>query len=367
MIEINPTNTRIWSRLGPSGAVGTAAMEIGENQPEALMLTADLCFFSGLERFKEKFPDKMYNFGIAEQNMIGAAGGLAKEGFIPFVSTYASFCSSRCADQVRVNMSYMKLPIKMIGLTAGYGAGILGATHMSVEDIAFMRSLPNIIVLSPADCTEIIKCMIAVSKTEDPTYIRLSGPVNTPIIYKKDYDFEIGKSIKLKEGKDICFIATGSMVSQTLKATEILEEKGISCSVINMHTIKPLDQDAIVNASSKHMLIVTVEEHSIYGGLGSAVSEVLAKEYNHAPLEIIGIKDLFVKPGDYQFQIEQSGLTAKQIAERIKDRMFALCEVSPQSRTCVCGGGEKGPCKKIISIIFVLGTNQKWEVSRYAA
>lgn len=318
MIDINSTNTKIWSRLGPSGAIGTAAMEMGEHQPEVLMLTADLCFFSGLERFKTKYPDKIYNFGIAEQNMVGAAGGLAKEGFIPFVSTYASFCASRCADQVRVNMAYMKLPIKMLGLTAGYGAGILGATHMSIEDIAFMRSLPNITVISPADCTEIIKCIIAASKTKEPTYIRLSGPVNTPIIYKDDYEFEIGRAITLKKGQDICFIATGSMVSQALKAAEIIETNGISCSVVNMHTIKPLDEDAIIKASNNHKLIVTVEEHSIYGGLGSAVSEVLIKEINHAPLEIIGIEDLFVKPGDYQFQIEQSGLTEEQIAERIK-------------------------------------------------
>lgn len=351
MIEINSTNTRIWSRLGPSGAVGTAAMEMGENQPEVLMLTADLCFFSGLERFKDKYPDKMYNFGIAEQNMVGAAGGLAKEGFIPFVSTYASFCSSRCADQVRVNMSYMKLPIKMLGLTAGYGAGILGATHMSVEDIAFMRSLPSITVISPADCTEIIKCIMAASKTKEPTYIRLSGPVNTPIIYKEDYDFEIGKAIVLREGQDICFVATGSMVSQALKAAEIIEENGVSCSVINMHTIKPLDKDAILKASNEHKLIVTVEEHSIYGGLGSAVSEVLAKESKHASLEIIGIEDLFVKPGDYQFQIEQSGLTAEQIAERI-ERVF------------VSGGVQR---KQIIASIYVVDTNQFGEVSSYAA
>lgn len=316
MIEINSTNTRIWSRLGPSGAVGAAAIEMAESLPKVLMLTADLCFFSGLERFKEQYPDKMYNFGIAEQNMVGAAGGLAKEGFIPFVSTYASFCSSRCADQVRVNMAYMKLPIKMLGLTAGYGAGILGATHMSVEDIAFMRSLPNITVISPADCTEIIKSIMAAAKTNDPTYIRLTGPVNTPIIYKEDYDFEIGKAIFLEQGRDVCFIATGSMVSQALKAVDILKEKGISCSVMNMHTIKPLDEEAVINASNNHKLLVSVEEHSIYGGLGSAVSEVLSNKANHAPLSIMGIEDLFVKPGDYQYQIEQSGLSADQIAER---------------------------------------------------
>lgn len=317
MIQFDSKNARIWSRLGPSGVVGTAALEMAENIPEVLMLTADLCFFSGLERFKNQYPDKIYNFGIAEQNMIGAAGGLAKEGFIPFTSTYASFCCSRCADQVRVNMAYMKLPIKMIGLTAGYGAGILGATHMSVEDIAFMRALPNITVISPADCGEIIKCMIAAAKTKEPTYIRLTGPINTPIIYKENYDFEIGKAISLRKGNNICFIATGSMVSQALKAAEILEEKGISCSVINMHTIKPLDIEAIYKASDNHNLLVTIEEHSVHGGLGSAVSEVLIQKKEHAPLVIVGIEDMFVKPGEYQYQIEQSGLTGKQIAERI--------------------------------------------------
>lgn len=324
MISIDSRNTRIWSRLGPSGAVGLAALELAEELSDVLMLTADLCFFSGLERFKEQYPDKLYNLGIAEQNMVGVAGGLAKEGFIPFVSTYASFCTSRCADQVRVNMSYMKLPIKMLGLTAGYGAGILGATHVSVEDIAFMRSIPNITILSPADCTEVIKCMLAAAKTKDPTYIRLTGPVNTPIVYKDDYDFEIGKAITLKSGTDVCIIATGSMVSQALKAADLLDEKGVSCSVINMHTIKPLDEDAINAASKTHKLIVTAEEHSVYGGLGSAVSEVVARNKEHAPLDIIGINDLFVKPGDYQYQIEQSGLTAEQIADRIILRIGIL-------------------------------------------
>lgn len=324
MIVIDSKNARIWSRLGPSGAVGSAALDLAEENKDVLMLTADLCFFSGLERFKEKYPERLYNLGIAEQNMVGVAGGLAKEGFIPFVSTYASFCSSRCADQVRVNMSYMKLPIKMLGLTAGYGAGILGATHMSVEDIAVMRALPNIAILSPADCVEVIKCMQAAAKTNDPTYIRLSGPVNTPIIYQEDYDFEIGRAIILKDGTDVCILATGSMVSQSLKAADILKEKSISCSVINFHTIKPLDERIIQKASKKHKLLITVEEHSIYGGFGSAVSEIVSRMNAHTPLDIIGIKDLFVKPGDYQYQLEQSGLTAEQVSNRILNDLEKL-------------------------------------------
>ena len=168
MIEYSRHNLRKWSLLGPGGAVSTAAMELGERNPDVLMMTADLCDYSGLRRFGKVYPDRLINVGIAEQNMIGIAAGLAKEGFVPFANTYASFCASRCADQIRVNMAYMKLPVKLIGLAAGLWAGVLGATHMAVEDLALMRSLPNITVISPADCTEIIKAILAAAETPDP-------------------------------------------------------------------------------------------------------------------------------------------------------------------------------------------------------
>lgn len=317
MIDFSSKNMRIWSRLGPSGAVGEAAAELAKRNPKVLMLTADLCFFSGLERFKNEYPDKIYNFGIAEQNMVGAAGGLAKEGFIPFANTYASFCASRCVDQVRVNMAYMQLPIKLIGLTAGFAAGILGATHMSIEDVSLMRALPNITVISPADCTEIIKCMLATAETNDPTYIRLTGPMNMPIIYKEDYNFEIGKAITLQEGSDICLVATGSMVYQALQAAMSLEEDGFSCSVINMHTIKPIDKETLDKANENHKLIVTVEEHNVIGGLGGAVAEYLAGKVNHIPQLTIGIEDFFPHAGSYPYLIEQCGLTPMHIKEKI--------------------------------------------------
>ena len=319
MIEINSKNARIWSRLGPSGALGISAIELGQTTDNVVMLTADLCFFSGLERFKASFPDRFYNFGIAEQNMIGVAGGMAKEGLIPFVTTYASFATSRCLDQVRVNMAYMKLPIKLIGLTAGFGAGILGATHMSIEDIAIMRALPNVTILAPADCSEIIKCVLAASKTNDPTYIRLSGPVNTPIVYKEDYKFEIGKAIKLRTGYDVCIIATGSMVNEGLKAADLLEKEGITSTVLNMHTIKHLDKYIIDQIAIKHKLLVTLEEHSVIGGLGSAVSEYIANG-EYPPLEIIGIEDFYAPAGEYRYQLECCGLTASQIAKKIQQK-----------------------------------------------
>ena len=324
MIEFNKRNMRTWSLLGPSGAHGTAAMELAETNPSVVMLTADLCFFSGLERFKTAYPDKLYNLGIAEQNMIGVAAGLAKEGFIPFANTYASFCASRCADQVRVNMSYMKLPIKLIGLTAGYGAGILGATHVSIEDVSLMRALPNITVISPADCTEIIKAILAAAETPDPTYIRLTGPMNTPAVYKEDYDFQIGKAVTIQEGEDVAIIATGSMVAQSVKAAKLLEEEGIRCSIINMHTIKPLDTDAVMDANKKHKLIVTAEEHSIIGGLYGAVAEVLCRETAQNPVLPIGINDFFVHAGSYNWQMTESGLEPQIMKKKIMTEMLQI-------------------------------------------
>ncbi len=316
MIEFNRHNIRTWSLLGSGGALSSAAMELGENKPEVLMMTADLRDYSGLKRFGQTYPERMINVGIAEQNLIGVAAGLAKEGFIPFANTYASFCTSRCADQIRVNMAYMKLPIKVIGLSAGLGAGVLGATHMAIEDLAVMRSLPNMTVLSPADCTEMIKAILAASETPDPTYIRLTGPMNMPIVYHEDYDYQIGKAIEIRKGRDLCLMATGSMVYHSVRAAEILAEAGISCQVVNMHTVKPLDTESVDRALDKKM-IVTVEEASVIGGLGSAVSEYLAPR-TEKPLQImIGIPDSFPHAGSYNYLLEQCRLTGKQIAESI--------------------------------------------------
>lgn len=319
MIKYSPREIRTWSMLGSCGAFGVASMELPEIDPRCVVLTSDLCTYSSLDRFRQKYPDKFFNFGIAEQNMVCVAAGMAKEGFVPFATTYASFASSRCLDQVRVNMGYMKLGVKLVGLTSGLAVSILGATHMSVEDIAVMRSIPNITVLSPADCMETIKCVLAATKIEGPVYIRLSGPMNNPVVYKEDYDFEVGKSITLCEGDDVVIIATGTMVYNSLKASEILFEDGISCRVVNMHTIKPLDVSAIQSACNAK-LIVTVEEHSKIGGLGGAVAEVLSEVGKHPPLLRIGLTDEFKHAGTYEYMIEQYGLSVGQIASSIKQK-----------------------------------------------
>ena len=316
MIEFSSRNARTWSRLGSCGAFGIAACELAENNEKLVVLTADLCFYSGLERFRQSYPDKLYNCGIAEANMIGMAAGFAKEGFIPFATTYGTFASMRCADQVRVNMGYMKLPIKLIGLTSGLSVGILGATHTGNEDLAVFRAIPNIDVISPADCMETIKAVQAAFMTDRPTYIRLTGTTTNPPVYMEDYDFQIGKAIIFKLGVDVNIIATGTMVYIALKVADALNEKGIDAGVIIMHTIKPLDENAIIDAA-KAKKLVTIEEHSIIGGLGSSINDCLIKNKIFTPCLNLGLADEYKHAADYTYLLDSYGLSVDKLTEKI--------------------------------------------------
>lgn len=316
MPDYKSSNIRTWSMLGSCGAFGVAALELPKLFDNTVIVTSDLCFYSGLERFKAQYPDRLYNVGIAEQNMIGVAAGLAKEGFIPFATTYATFASMRCADQVRVNMGYMGLNVKLVGLTAGMSVGILGATHMSIEDLAVMRAIPNITILSPADSTATIKAIFASAEHKGPVYIRLSGTMNNPVVYNSDFDFTIGKANVLVEGNDVTIIATGTSVYESVVASKRLMEKGISTRVIDMHTIKPIDKQTILDAC-KSKLIVTVEEHNIFGGLGAAVAEVLAPIKEKPPQLLMGIEDVYEDAGTFAELINKCGLSANHIFEKI--------------------------------------------------
>lgn len=316
MMDFTPVNVRTWSMLGTCGAFGQAAMCLPEIDDRIVVLTSDLCTFSGLDRFKAKFPDRLYNLGIAEQNMVGVAAGFAKEGFIPFATTYATFASMRCADQVKVNMGYMEFPIKLVGLTSGYAVGSLGATHMCLEDIAIMRAMPNVVVLSPADCTSAVKATIAAAKCDNPVYLRLSGGMNNPVVYKSDFEFEIGKAIVLREGTDISLIATGSMVYIALKTADMLTAKGLSVEVVDMHTIKPIDEAAIKRACAKR-LIVTLEEHSRIGGLGAAVAETLALCSGRPPHLILGAEDHYPHAAPMSSLYLEQGLVPEVVMEKI--------------------------------------------------
>ncbi|MEA5136736.1 MAG: transketolase C-terminal domain-containing protein [Candidatus Fimivivens sp.] len=322
MLEITSISARTWARLGQRGAIfGIALPEIIKENKDIRVITADLALLSGLDRFKTSNPDKFINAGIAEQNMMGIAAGLAKEGNCVFATTYATFIAMRSFEQIRHNLGYMKYNVKVVGASSGIVMGMSGNTHYAIEDIAIMRAIPNMTVLSPADSVEAVKMAEAVSRLDGPAYIRLTGELNCPMVYKTDYDFEIGKGVVLQQGEDVAIIAAGTMVAESIAAAKLLNENGKSVTVINMHTIKPLDTQLLDEVFAKHKLIVTVEEHSIIGGLGSAVAEYKSGIADAPVQMMIGMPDMFGKAGEYKYLLEQYGLTAKAIAERIERKL----------------------------------------------
>ena len=268
------------------------------------------------DKYRKDLAAQYLNLGISEANMLGVAAGMASCGKIPFAYTIGAFLAYRAFEFIRNDICLQKQNVKIVGTGAGMVYSALGPTHHSTEDLGCIRSFPNLTILSPASPMEVKKATAAAYEHDGPVYLRL-GTNKEPEIYRNDYEFHIGKAVTIKEGNDLTLIGTGSILKDLLEIAEELESKGIHIRVVNMHTIKPLDEETVNVASDNHRLVITVEEHSILGGLGSAVSEVLVKKEKHAPLDIIGIEDLFVKPGDYQYQIEQSGLTGEQIAERV--------------------------------------------------
>ena len=313
---INEKNIKLWSTIGARATLGIAALELAKEIDNLMVLTCDVSTSAGLDRFRKTFPEKYLDLGIAEQNMIGVAAGLASENFNVITTTFAPFQTMRCCEQIKVNLGYMGQKICMVGIASGLALGTLGYTHCCIEDVGVMRSIPGITIISPADSLETVKALENAVKSEKPSYIRLTGSSNNPIVYKKDYNFEIGKSITLREGKDITIFCVGSMVFQSLEAAKILESKNISAAVINMHTIKPIDKVAIEKASSSK-LIVSVEEHNIIGGLGSAIAEHKSSLKMSPKQLILGIKDTYTKGGNYKFLQERHRLTSEKIVNDI--------------------------------------------------
>lgn len=318
MQEITRRNSRIWSRLGQRGTVcGVALPEIVSEQQNCYVITADLAHLSGLDRIRQNFPERFLNTGIAEQNMIGAAAGLAYEGNIVFATTYATFLSMRCYEQIRHNLGYQSANVKLIGSTAGLAMGMSGNTHYAFEDIAIMRVIPNMTIVSPADAAEAYQAVYQAACYDGPVYLRLTGNLNIPVLYQEPYQFQIGKAVLMRQGKGVILIASGVCVSDALKAADELKKDGIHSAVINMHTIKPLDVLAISEYLQED-LIVTIEEHYVVGGLGGAVAEYLSSVCHAAHLLRIGINDKFVHPTDYESLKENNELNVEGISKRIK-------------------------------------------------
>ncbi len=316
-MEITQKKMKSWSRIGSRATFGMAALELGELIDDLMILTGDTSTSAGLDRFKNSYPDKFMDVGIAEQNMMGIAAGLSSEGVHVFTATFSPFQTMRCCEQIKVNLGYMNHKVCMVGLASGLVLGTLGYTHCCIEDVAVMRSIPGITVISPSDCGETVKATLAAVHHHQSVYIRLTGGAKNPSVYKDDYDFEIGKADIIQEGRDITIIAAGTMVYESLEAVKFLSERGISATVVNMHTIKPIDTSVIASACESSQLIVTVEEHNVVGGLGSAVAEYKSTLPNTPPQLFIGVPDQYGKAGEYKDLLESYGLTGSQIAETI--------------------------------------------------
>ncbi len=298
-------------------AYGKSLARIGKENENIVVLDADLSKSTKTADFKAVCPERFINMGIAEGNMMTVAAGMAACGKIPFASTFAIFATGRAFEQIRNSICYPKLNVKVCATHAGLTVGEDGASHQSVEDISLMRSIPNMVVISPSDGIEAEAAIEAISKYEGPCYVRL-GRSAVPIINdNEDYKFEIGKGVTLRDGKDATIIATGIMVEAALEAYNILAEEGIRVRVINIHTIKPIDEELITKAARETKLIVTAEEHSVIGGLGSAVAEVVTTN-SPATVLRVGIKDTFGESGKPAELLKAYGLTATDIVKAVK-------------------------------------------------
>jgi len=297
-------------------AYGEYLVKLGEKNQNLVVLDADLSGATKTNIFKNAYPERHFNVGIAEANLMGMAAGLATAGKIPFASTFAIFGAGRAYEIIRNSICYPKLNVKIALTHSGISVGEDGGSHQSIEDIALMRVIPNMTVLSPADAIETEKMMDAAMAINGPVYIRL-GRSDVPVLFDESYQFEVGKAGLLKSGEDVTIIATGLMVGPALEAAELLKTEGVSARVLNMGSIKPIDVEAIEDAAINTGAIVTAEEHSIIGGLGSAVAEVLC-DVAPVPLERVGVKDVFGQSGKVAPLMEKYGLTAKDIVTAAK-------------------------------------------------
>tara|TARA_B100000035_G_scaffold239218_1_gene207505 strand:+ start:243 stop:1217 length:975 start_codon:yes stop_codon:yes gene_type:complete len=324
-MKFNPSMIKMWSRIGSRASFGMAALELAKIHQNLIIISGDTSTSAGLERFKNNFPDKYLEVGIAEQNMMGIAAGLSSEGHRVITTTFAPFQTMRCCEQIKVNLGYMKNKVVMVGLASGLSLGILGYTHCSIEDIGVLRSIPGITIISPADSASTIKATFKAIEYDESIYMRLTGAVPNPPVYADNFDFIIGKSnVIIDHGNDIAIIACGSMVYNALEASKLLKNKQIQTTVIDMHTIKPVDEKALDRISKDFKLIVTVEEHNVIGGLGSAVAEYISGISLSPPLLKIGIEDSYGDAGNYQTLLNEKKLMPHQIFELIVTKFHSI-------------------------------------------
>jgi transketolase len=320
VFDLNEKLARGWSRMGPRPVYGQILYELAKTNPNIMALSADLGRSSGLDRFSKEFPDQFLNVGIAEQNLIGISSGLARMKFDVFASTFAPFASLRAGEQVRMNMGYMQEPVRLVGLASGFALGFLGNSHYGIEDVAVLRSIPGITIVSPADCFELYKCIVASFDYPGPIYIRLTGGVNMPVVYATDYEFDFLKADVLSEISDITVVAAGATLGFAKIATEELAGEGAQIGLVNVHTIKPIDKEFISKLEGKCTKIVVFEEHTIIGGLGSAIIDAL-DEAQITSIQVVrcGVNDEYPKAGDYNYVLSTLGLDTAGIKRKLNE------------------------------------------------
>ncbi len=298
-------------------AYGEVLVQLGNENKNIMVLDADVSSSTRTKLFGEAFPHRFINIGIAEQNLIGIAAGLASCGKIPFATSFSVFVPGKCVDQIRNTVAYPNLNVKIVSTHGGITVGADGATHQAIEDIAIMRAIPNMMVVVPADAVETRKAMHAIVEYTGPVYVRLCRQ-STPIIYNEDYNYTLGKGITLTDSSDAAIIACGALVTEALKAAEKLSKENIFVKVIDMHTIKPIDKELIIRVARETGAIVTAEDHNVIGGLGGAVAEILVENYP-VPMKRIGVDDVFGESGETRELMVKYGLTATHIAQKVKD------------------------------------------------
>ena len=302
----------------PRDAYGETLVELGGKYPNIVVLDADLSKSTKTILFAKKYPERFFEMGIAEANMISAAAGLASCGKIPFASTFAVFATGRVYDQIRIDVAYSEANVKIFATHGGISVGKDGASHQMIEDLTLMRVLPNMTVLAPSDATQ-TRCLVELmATTPGPMYARI-GRANSPVLYSKAdlKDLEIGKGWIAREGSDVSIIACGTMVDQAVDASEQLQKEGLSVRVVDMHTIKPLDEKLVLKCAKNSNAVVTVEEHSVIGGLGGAVSEVLAEQGMSVPFQRIGVQDMFCESGEPDELFDKYGLSTPHIMKTV--------------------------------------------------
>ncbi len=311
MKRFNPTGNKD-TRSG----FGDGLLKAAKKNSNIVALCADLTGSVKMDGFQKEFPERFFQMGIAEANMVGVAAGMAQAGKVPVIGTFASFATGRVYDQIRQAVAYTNTNVKIAGSHAGITLGEDGATHQILEDIGLMKMLPNMVVINPCDYNQTLAATVAAMEYEGPVYLRFGRPV-VPIFTAEDQKFEIGKAVKMVEGKDVTIIATGHLVWKAVEAIELLEQEGISAELINIHTIKPLDKQAIIESAKRTSCVVVAEEHFIAGGLGESVAQVLANELP-TPIEFVAIDDTFGESGTPENLMVKFGLEKENIIEKVK-------------------------------------------------